>query len=151
MPTRLLLFTLACFILLGTMFMFSKLNADIYDIEYKLTLSDKVLSLIVSDTPELREIGLSRMDSLSKNKAMLFKFPELGEYGIWMKDMKFPIDIIWLDEDKRIVKIEHNISPDTYPRIFSSRENSLYIIEMNSGFAKENNIEVGDVLNFNGN
>lgn len=148
MPTRIVLLTFACFILIGVIFMYSKLNATIYDSSPKLYLASGDISLIVANNEESRVSGLSGMESLSKDKAMLFIFGTPGRYGIWMKDMKFPIDIIWLDDQKKIVSIQHNISPGTYPKVFSPDSESSYVLETNQGFAKENNFEVGKVLNF---
>ena len=148
MPTRIVLLTLACFILIGAIFMYSSLNANIYDSSPKLYLASGDLSLIVVSNEESRVSGLSGMESLPKDKAMLFIFGTPGIYGIWMKDMKFPIDIIWLDEQKKIVSIQHNISPDTYPKVFNPDSEISYVLETNHGFAKENNFEVGKVLNF---
>ncbi len=148
MPTRIALLTLACSILIGAVFMFSRLNANIYDSSPKLRLASGNVSLIIVNNEESRVSGLSGMEFLPKDKAMLFTFGMPGRYGIWMKDMKFPIDIIWLDEQKKIVSIQHNISPDTYPKVFNSDSESSYVLETNQGFAKENNFVVGKVLDF---
>jgi len=51
---------------------------------------------------------------------MLFVFEEPKIRSFWMKDMSFPIDIIWVDEGLEIVGIEKRISPNTYPKTFES-------------------------------
>jgi uncharacterized protein len=66
-------------------------------------------------------------------------FDREGYQGFWMKEMNFPIDIVWLNKDKKIVHIEHNVSPDTYPKIFNpnnefNNEKSLYVLETNANF-----------------
>ena len=148
MKTRVLMFILACTILLGIVFAYSKLNADIYDKTYTLHLPTKDIFLIVAADNQSKTKGLGGMESLPQNQAMLFVFDQPGEYGIWMKDMKFPIDIFWLDDQKKIISLEHNISPDTYPKVFSSTDTGSYVLETNEGFAKENNLVVGKVLDF---
>jgi uncharacterized membrane protein (UPF0127 family) len=116
--------------------------------EPSLTVSGKHISLIIADTQEEREKGLGGMESLPENSAMLFTFQNEDIYNIWMKDMKFPIDIIWLNSSKKIVAIEENISPDTYPEIFSPGEKSLYVLETNAGFVEKNNLLTGNTLDF---
>jgi uncharacterized membrane protein (UPF0127 family) len=148
MPTRIVLLTFACFVLIGSVFMYSKLNADMYEGSPKLRLPSKEVSLIYVNNSESRISGLSGMKALPDDEAMLFVFEEPGRYGIWMKDMNFPIDIIWLDSHKKIVSIQHDILPETYPTVFKPDSESLYVLETNHGFAKENNFEVGKVLDF---
>lgn len=113
-----------------------------------LKIGEREVSLIIANDTNSRIQGLSDRKSLPKDSAMLFVFETSGRYGIWMKDMNFPIDIIWLDENKKIVTIEENVSPDTYPRSFFPLEESLYVIEANVGFIKENHLSVGNLLNF---
>ncbi len=103
--------------------------------------------IIDANTIESREKGLGGMDKLSDNSIMLFTFDHSDNYGFWMKDMKFPIDIIWLDEDYKIIHIEEKVSPESYPKIFYPGEKSLYVIEMNAGFAKKYDIKLNDIFN----
>ena len=110
--------------------------------------NNKEISLIVVDTPESRRIGLGGKESLPENTAMLFVFDKPAQHEFWMKDMKFSIDIIWLDEKKKIVHIEQNLSPDTYPTTFIPPQKSLYALEVNAGFTQRNSLKVGEILNF---
>lgn len=113
-----------------------------------LRLPSKDISLIVVDTEATRELGLSNRASLGEDQAMLFVFDKPDMYEFWMKDMQFPIDIIWLDADKTIVFIESDVSPDSYPdSTFAPDKNSLFVLETNAGFVKKNNLKVGDKLN----
>lgn len=147
-PVRVLLLTVAGFILFGAVFLYSKLNANVYSPSNYLHLSTKDISLIVVNNNETQVAGLSGLEELPADKAMLFVFNEPGKYGIWMKDMKFHIDIMWLDEQKKIVSIQHNVSPSTYPKVFYPTAESSYVLEANALFAKENNLSVGKILNF---
>ncbi len=61
-----------------------------------------------------------------------------------MKDMKFPIDVIWLDENYRVVNIVKDARPDSFPEVFKSEAPAKYILEVNAGFANRNSIKVGD-------
>lgn len=82
------------------------------------------------------------------NVGMLFVFEQPGLYPFWMKDMWFPIDIIWIEEGLKVVYIEKNASPSSYPKTFVSEENSKYVLEVPSGFSEENNLKVGDKVEF---
>lgn len=115
--------------------------------KYILHLPNKDISLIVVNTPALRDRGLGGRDSLDQNTAMLFIFDTADEYEFWMKDMRFPIDIIWLDENYKIVHIAPNTSPSTYPNTFSPSVKSLYVLETNANFALQNQLKDGDTLN----
>ncbi len=108
--------------------------------------ANPILEIEIADTPEERIKGLSGRESLSENSGLLFVHSQPGIYGIWMKDMKFPIDVIWLDADFRVVDIAKDIKPDSFPRVFEPSQPALYILEVNAGFADKNQIKKGDVL-----
>ena len=65
-----------------------------------------------------------------------------------MKDMDFSIDIIWLDRDRRVVHIEKNVSPNTYPDVFRSNVAAKYVLEVYSGQAGARGIGLGDQAEF---
>ena len=60
--------------------------------------------------------------------------------------MLFSIDIIWLDEEFRVVNIKHNVSPDTYPTTFVPTQEAQYVVEVQNGFAKSHEVKIGEVL-----
>ena len=61
-----------------------------------------------------------------------------------MKGMKFPLDIIWIDENYQIVHIEKSLSRTTYPKVFTSGVKAAYVLEANAGFAEKNSLRIGD-------
>lgn len=89
--------------------------------------------------------GLSGRSLLPSDKAMLFVFDQPGRQCIWMKDMKFAIDILWLNEKREIVKVEKNVSPETYPATFCA-ENTKYVVELNEGVFESAKLKLGDRL-----
>ncbi len=93
-------------------------------------------------------MGLSGRESLAEGDGMFFVFDKPGNYSFWMKDMNFPIDIIWLDQDLKIVHIKHNASPIYYPELYEPGVPALYVLEVVSGFAEKNNLKVGDMASF---
>lgn len=118
--------------------------------DHQIVLEDfKELSIIVADTVDSRIKGLSGRDTLPEGEVMLFIFDTPDKHGIWMKDMKFSIDIVWIDQNDQIVSIEENVAPDTYPKVFYPTEKSTLVLEANAGFVKRNNLKVGNFLNFN--
>ena len=109
----------------------------------------------VADTPELRELGLSYRDRLEENTGMVFIFDTPTATSFWMKDMNFPLDIIWI-KDYKVIDISENVPaplPDTpissLPTYYPS-DKINYVIEVNAGYAKKNGIKVGDtvIVNF---
>ncbi len=100
---------------------------------------------VVKDTEAIRR-GLSERDSLEPGTAMLFMFPKAKRYRFWMRGMHFPIDIIWIRDD-RIVGITQRIAPEfdpAHPRFYYAPKNANYVLEVNAGFAAGKNIAVGD-------
>ncbi|MBI5133973.1 MAG: DUF192 domain-containing protein [Candidatus Taylorbacteria bacterium] len=104
----------------------------------------------VSDTDELRSKGLSVFSGLGENQAMLFSFERPGEWGFWMKDMRFPIDIVWVGEDMRIVSFEERVSPSTYPTTFFPKAPAVYVIELSAGTVGRIGAREGDAVSISG-
>lgn len=112
-----------------------------------LNINDKCIELEKADTNQDRIKGLSGRPSLTPGAGMLFVFDQAEEQCMWMKDMHFSIDMVWLDESKVIQKIEQNVSPETYPQSFCQAD-SLYVIEFNAGDAEKLGLQVGQKLSF---
>lgn len=110
--------------------------------------SGKVIAVEVADTPEARELGLSGRSGLSEDEGLLFVFDAPGNYAFWMKDMKFAIDIIWLDQQGVVVNVENNVTPESYfetnpPKVFINRPAAAYVLELPAGQAAHNGIYLG--------
>lgn len=97
-------------------------------------------------TPEARQQGLSGRTGLAPDEGLLFVFEQEGNYSFWMKDMRFSIDILWIDSAGTIVYIEPSVSPDTYPQSFDPKANALYVLELPAGYAVAHDVVVGDVV-----
>ena len=101
-------------------------------------------------TGDQRTKGLAVKDSLAENESMLFYFPKANEYAFWMKDMKFPIDIIWLDTDRKVIHIEHSLEPcysDACP-LYKPEGKTQYVLETVAGFAQKYDVIEGTVVEF---
>ncbi len=94
-------------------------------------------AVTIARTEAERQKGLSSTERLPDGSAMLFVFPSDAKWGIWMKDMRYAIDILWLDADKKIVHLVHDARPDSYPETtFEPASDSRYVIELPSGTIK---------------
>lgn len=114
----------------------------------EVMLGNALFVLEVADTFALQERGLSYRQNLAPQTGMLFVFDTPGMYYFWMKDMNFPIDIIWLDQNKKVVHIEHSLSPSTYPDSFGPETPTQYVIEIPAGEATRIGLVLGNIVNF---
>jgi uncharacterized membrane protein (UPF0127 family) len=97
----------------------------------------------VADTEAEREQGLSGTEPLKSNEGMLFEFDREGYYSIWMKDMRYPIDVVWVSEQGIIVHIEKSLSPASYPAAYTSTLPARTILELPTGFADAHHVILG--------
>ena len=103
----------------------------------------------IMDEPRERARGLMYRESLDEDKGMLFIFPEEGDYGFWMKNMQFPIDIIWINSGK-IVHIERDVPPcESEPcATYTPKKKAKYVLEVVANFTLENGIDPGSGVEF---
>ncbi|MEA3272096.1 MAG: DUF192 domain-containing protein [Patescibacteria group bacterium] len=109
----------------------------------KVIIGEKEIKVELADTILKRKNGLSNRDNLKGNTGMLFVFNRSGKYGFWMKDMNFPIDIIWIQNGK-IIDVTPNVPPDDQKAIYFSREEVNFVLEISAGFAEENGVKIGE-------
>lgn len=103
----------------------------------------------IAETELAREKGLSGRTSMGPNDAMLFKFDSDKEWGIWMKGMKMPLDIIWINKNKEVVHVEHNVQPDAEPYVtYRPPSPARYVLEIPAGKAKDGSVSVGSTVRF---
>lgn len=109
---------------------------------------DTCVTLEVAATNSARTLGLSNRTSMPMDRGMLFDFGTTGEYCMWMKDMHFSIDIIWLGEDKEILHMAKAVAPETFPTAFCGPHEARYVIEVNSGVIAAGDLHIGQRLHF---
>ncbi len=114
-----------------------------------VTIGREQVKVRVADTPEKREVGLSGTSSLNKNEGMLFLFDKEQYPSFWMKGMKYPIDILFIN-DQTIVTIYENVQPpkndDAKLPLYQSSKPANIVLELPSGFTKNHKIKVGDYI-----
>lgn len=109
-------------------------------------IGDAQVKVEVVDDNKSREKGLSGRDNLPRNEGMLFVFDRSDYHGIWMKDMNFSIDIIWIGTNMQVVHLEKDVSPDTYPETFKPEQKARYVLEVPTNFIKSEGIKIGDLV-----
>lgn len=113
-----------------------------------ISLKNTYLVTLATDLQD-RVKGLSGINYMNENEGMLFIFPTTTNTSFWMKDMKFPLDIIYIDQDLKIVEIMENLQPcreecKTYtPKLYYK-----YVLEVNAGQSEVHKFEVGDDVSF---
>lgn len=114
-----------------------------------VTINNIKIPILLADTPEKQTQGLSDRESLNPSTGMLFVFPKLMNLQFWMKNMHFPLDIVWIRNNK-IIKIEKNLPPEgeTPKNIYSSDSLANYVLELNAGFTDRFDISVGDIVEY---
>lgn len=110
---------------------------EINNIEFKVKIADNVLE---------QKIGLMDTIELEEREGMLFIFPDKKERSFWMKNMNFPIDLLWI-KDNTIVGIEKNMIPDNGIKHYNSIEEVNMVLELNSGSIDKYNLNINNIIN----
>ena len=116
-----------------------------------LTLpSGKVLQAELMVKDEDRAMGLMFRPSLPTDRGLLFVFDDMDFHGIWMKNCRFPIDIVWLDEERRVVHVAEAAPPckaEPCP-VYTPMKKAAYVVEINAGQARREKATLGSRLQF---
>lgn len=115
----------------------------------KVCIHNRCFLAEVADTPEKRKKGLMFRQELGEDQGMLFVFKEEGIYSFWMKNMRFPLDIIWLDKNKKVVEIYSPALPcrDVCKDITPSHP-ARFVLELKAGSVLRHNIREGEYFQF---
>ena len=113
-----------------------------------IEIENKTFQVEIADTAEKRRQGLADRPSLDKDHGMLFIYPLEQTPRFWTKNMHFPIDIIFINENMQVTKIYENTLPcKSDPcAIYPGTQNTRYVLELNAYQAKNYNLQVGDTL-----
>ena len=119
--------------------------------EIPLTLpSGKVLQAELMIKDEDRMMGLMFRPSLPLDRGLIFVFEDVDFHGIWMKNCRFPIDIVWLDEERRVVHVAEAVPPckaDPCP-VYQPLKKAAYVVEINAGQARREKASLNSQLRF---
>lgn len=101
---------------------------------------------------ETRQQGLMYRDRLAPDRGMLFLFPQSGNYPFWMKNTLIPLDMLWIDDQKHIAHVEHDVQPckaDPCPSV-PPNASARYVLELAAGVATRHGLANGQTLRFEG-
>lgn len=101
----------------------------------------------IADTPSAREHGLMFRDHMDEDAGMLFVFPTPQPISFWMKNTHIPLDMMFASPQGEIRWIVSNAQPMS-EKLIGPFANTMYVIEVNSGFAQRHGITTGDHLEF---
>jgi len=117
-----------------------------------LHLGDGIFTAQVAKTQAARDRGLTGTPSLSADNAMIFVYDTDGKWPINMKDMNFPIDIVWLNKDKQVIYIVKNVPPESYPyQQFAPKDDARYVVELAAGVVGQKSIDINATAQFDEN
>jgi uncharacterized membrane protein (UPF0127 family) len=123
--------------------------------EGELTFTDSLgtlkakIDLEIADNDYERALGLMNRKEMNENQGMLFIFPALERQSFWMRNTLISLDMIFVDDHKKIVTVHKNtkiLSEQSYP----ASQPSIYVVEVLAGFTDRHNIQVGDKINWMG-
>jgi len=114
-----------------------------------VVIRGRTIGVEIADEMREQIAGLSGRESLCPDCGMLFVFPDKQVRHFWMKNMNFPLDIIWIGDGK-ILNISENLSPEgeSPEKIYTSTLPANYVLEVNAGFAERHGIKVGDGIEY---
>ncbi len=121
-----------------------------------IIIGSQLINVEIADTNEKRMQGLSNKTNLSDKKGMLFIFEDKDiSPFFWMKEMNFPIDIIWIN-DSKIVQVDKNIpapgaqTPESELTLYKPAQPIDYVLEVSAGFSDKHDINVGTDIDLKG-
>lgn len=123
--------------------------------EGELTFTDSTgtlkakIDLEIADDDYQRQLGLMNRKVMKENEGMLFIFPVQQLQSFWMRNTLISLDIMFVNDQKKIVTIHKNtktLSDTSYP----SSEPSIYVVEVLAGFSDRHNIRIGDKIDWMG-
>jgi len=105
------------------------------------------IDIEVADDDAEREQGLMYRDSMAENAGMLFLMGIEELQAFWMKNTILPLDIMFVDSERRIVSIHQNCKPYSLDQIQSGKP-AIFVVEVNAGYTEKQGIKVGDLISF---
>ncbi len=137
----------------GLMTMPSEIKLESVEFPMGTIMVDEIpLQVMIADTEPRRVRGLMFEDQLPFDQGMIFVFEQSGLYSLWMLNMQFSLDMIWFDQDGKVVHIEKDVPPCksaleiTTCQSVVPDEKAVYVLEVTTGFVDKNNITKDSVM-----
>lgn len=109
----------------------------------RLRVGQAEVKIEIADTVEKRSTGLSGRDSLGEDEGMMFVFDQPGQYGFWMKGMRFALDFVWIRQG-RVVEVSESVSAEDQTQVYQPKEPIDTMLEVNAGWAARHGVKAGD-------
>ena len=119
----------------------------------QVTIKDLVIQAKIADDSKERQAWLADYSSLPLGEGMIFVFDKSASYIFWMKNVEFAIDIIWINDAKKIVDIAQNVPPEPDKgekelTRYKPKSDAKYVLEINAGLSSLHNLQIGDQVSF---
>ena len=126
-------------VVLGIVFAANYQDNPVQELEIKeICFEENCFNVEIADSKEERALGLMNREKLCEDCGMLFVYPEEGDYKFWMKNTLIPLDIIWMDSNYNVLHIAEAVPCVTEQcELYGPSEDSIYILEINSGKSNE--------------
>ena len=142
-----------------TVFVYYGLDINNYDKEKSKVLENKIdvvfdatsaVRAEVANTDIEKTKGLMNRENLEDDEGMLFNFTSEKNRSFWMKNTLIPLDIIFMDKDRKIVDVIESMKPcpEEPCKVYESGYPAMYALEVNAGYAERHNIRVGKIVTF---
>lgn len=115
----------------------------------KVTINSNIINVEIAKTNAELKKGLSGRKSLNKNSGMLFVFEKADIHPFWMKNTLIPLDILFIENNIIVDITTLNPPVDNNIPEYSPKNPANYVLEVNAGFAEENNIKIGNEVKIN--
>jgi len=137
-------------------FLFSQKKIDIpfmpqQAVIKKLGINGSIIKVEIADTQSKKNLGLGGRASISSDEGMLFVYETADKYPYWMKGLKFPLDFVWIKDNKVVDTLQYaqpptSGEPDASLPIYTSKEPVNQVLEVNGGTVQRLNIKAGDTI-----
>ena len=136
------------FVIIAFIYKFFVVKSSLTSTTLKIGEQEFQIEVAKDDASRMR--GLSGREYLAPDQGMLFIFDTAGNHGFWMKGMKFPLDMVWI-RDNRVVDLTENvpISKELLPAVYYPKEPILWMLELNAGSVQKYNLQVNDSIEVN--
>jgi uncharacterized membrane protein (UPF0127 family) len=115
----------------------------------EIGLAGRSYNALMADTSTKRAVGLMFRERLPKGTCMLFRFGYSGYHALWMHNMKFPIDVLWLDGKGAVVDMKEGLEPCksmfNCPQ-YAPRKEASYVVELNAGEIRRLGLKAGSAV-----
>ncbi len=111
----------------------SKIETKFSQEKLNIKINNSQFEVEIARTEFERQIGLSGKSEINESEGMVFMFDRPDRACFWMKDMKFNLDILWFDTDQKLIFIQKNLSPESYPNSYCPPKNAQFVVELLPG------------------